>query len=84
VTRTPVDFFFGAVTSKPPVLAVPYALTDEIRDQGKEERRELMERLAWCQRENEWPAYGSGVQLLDFPAYAKNGGEVEVEWSETA
>ena len=82
VTNTSVDFFFGAVTSKPPVLAVPYALTDEIRDQGKEERRELMERLAWCQRENEWPAYGSGVQLLDFPAYAKNGGEVEVEWSD--
>lgn len=82
VTRTSVDFFFGAVTSKPPVLAVPYALTDEIRDQGVEERRELMQRLAWCQRENEWPAYGAGVQLLDFPAYAKNGGEVEVEWSE--
>lgn len=82
VTRTSVDFFFGAVTSKPPVLAVPYALTDEIRDQGKEERRELMERLAWCQRENEWPAYGSGVQLLDFPSWAKNSGEVEVEWSD--
>lgn len=82
VTGQAVDFFFGAVTNKPPVLAVPYALTDEIRDQGKEERRELMERLAWCQRENEWPAYGSGVQLLDFPAYAKNGGEVEVEWSD--
>jgi exodeoxyribonuclease VIII len=83
--RVKVDqFVFGAVTSKPPVLAVPYVLTDEIRDQGRDERRELMERLAWCQRENEWPAYGSGVQLLDFPAYAKQGGEVEVEWSETA
>lgn len=75
-------FVFGAVTSKPPVLAVPYVLTDEIRDQGRDERRELMERLAWCQRENQWPAYGQGVQLLDFPAYAKAGGEVEVEWSE--
>lgn len=76
-------FAFGAVSSKPPVLAVPYTLTDEIRDQGIEERRELMERLAWCQRENVWPAYGSGFQLLDFPAYAKQGGEVEVEWSES-
>jgi exodeoxyribonuclease VIII len=75
-------FVFGAVTNKPPVLAVPYALTDEIRDQGRDERRELMERLAWCKRENEWPAYGAGFQLLDFPAYAKSGGEVEVEWSE--
>jgi PDDEXK-like domain of unknown function (DUF3799) len=75
-------FVFGAVSSKPPVLAVPYVLTDEIRDQGRDERRELMDRLAWCQRENVWPAYGDGYQLLDFPAYAKNGGEVEVEWSE--
>jgi hypothetical protein len=77
-------FVFGAVTSKPPVLAVPYVLTDEVREQARDERRELMERLAWCQRENLWPAYGSGFQLLDFPAYAKQGGEVEVEWSEQA
>lgn len=84
VTKLHVDsFVFAAVSSKPPILAVPYVLTDEIRDQGKDERRELMDRLAWCQRENEWPAYGSGFQLLDFPAYAKNGGEVEVEWSES-
>jgi hypothetical protein len=84
VTGLHVDaFVFAAVSSKPPILAVPYVLTDEIRDQGKDDRRELMDRLAWCQRENEWPAYGAGFQLLDFPAYAKNGGEVEVEWSES-
>lgn len=84
VTGLTVDaFVFAAVSSKPPILAVPYVLTDEIRDQGKDDRREMMERLAWCRRENEWPAYGSGFQLLDFPAYAKNGGEVEVEWSES-
>lgn len=83
VTRLTVDkFVFGAVTNKPPVLAVPYVLTDEICEQGREERRELMERLAWCKREDQWPAYGAGLQLLDFPAYAKSGGEVEVEWSE--
>ncbi len=76
------QFVFGAVSSKPPILAVPYVLTDEIREQGRDERAELMQRLAWCQRENEWPAYGNGIQLLDFPAYAKHGGEVEIEWSE--
>ena len=79
VTGLTVDaFVFGAVSSKPPILAVPYILTDEIRDQGRDERRELMDLLAWCQLENEWPAYGSGLQLLDFPAYAKAGGEVEI------
>jgi hypothetical protein len=77
------EFVFGAVSNKPPVLAVPYVLTNEVREQGEDERIELMERLAWCQRENEWPAYGAGLQLLDFPAYAKSGGEVEVEWSES-
>jgi hypothetical protein len=76
------NFVFGAVSSKPPVLAVPYVLTDEIRDQARDERSELMDRLEWCQRENVWPAYGEGFQLLDFPAYAKHGGEVEIEWSE--
>lgn len=75
-------FVFGAVNSKPPILAVPYVLTDEVRDQGKEEREELMERLMWCQREDQWPAYGDGLQMLDFPAYAKNCGEVEIEWIE--
>jgi hypothetical protein len=76
-------FVFGAVSSKPPVLAVPYILTEELQAQGRDERIELMERLTWCQRENEWPAYGQGFQMLDFPAYAKAGGEVEVEWSES-
>jgi len=79
VTGMSVDaFVFGAVSSKPPILAVPYILTDEVRDHGRDERRELMDRLAWCIRENKWPAYGDGLQLLDFPAYAKAGGEVEI------
>ena len=76
-------FVFGAVSSKPPILAVPYILTYEIRNQGKEEREELMQKLAWCQLENQWPAYGDGFQMLDFPAYAKNSGEVEIEWIES-
>jgi PDDEXK-like uncharacterized protein DUF3799 len=81
-TKRSADFIFGAVTNKPPVLAVPYVLTDEVRDNARDERDELMRRLAQCQRDNEWPAYGTGVQLLDFPAYMKAAGEVEVEWSE--
>lgn len=76
------SFLFAAVTSAPPVLAVPYTLTDEIRAQAEDERAELMTRYAWCLKEGQWPAYGDGVQLLDFPAYAKRSSEVEVEWSE--
>lgn len=77
-------FVFAAVTSAPPVLAVPYVLTDEIRSQAQDERRELLQLYAYCQKEDRWPTYGSGVQLLDFPAWAKRSAEVEVEWAEPA
>jgi len=75
-------FVFAAVTSAPPVLAVPYVLTDEIATQGNDERRELLDLYAYCQRANVWPPYGSGYQLLDFPAWAKRSSEVEVAYVE--
>lgn len=76
------DFTFAAVTSAAPVLAVPYELTDEMIEQADDERREHLQRLAWCMAENQWPAYGAGKQLLDFPAYAKRSAEVEVSFVE--
>lgn len=76
------DFTFAAVTSAAPVLAVPYDLTDEMVEQADDERAEHMQRLAWCQAENTWPAYGSGKQQLDYPAYAKRSAEVEVSFAE--
>lgn len=76
------DFTFAAVTSAAPVLAVAYDLTDELIAQASDERAELLERFAWCKKENAWPAYGAGKQLLDFPAYAKRSGEVEVSFVE--
>jgi hypothetical protein len=76
------DFVFAAVTSAPPVLAVPYVLTDEIAEQARDERRELLELYARCQKEDHWPTYGTGYQLLDFPAWAKRSGEVEVAFAE--
>jgi hypothetical protein len=73
---------FAAVTARPPVLAVPYDLTDELIEQAEDDRAELMQRLAWCMENDRWPAYGEGKQLLDFPAYAKRSGEVEVSFVE--
>lgn len=75
-------FTFAAVTNSAPVLAVAYDLTDELIAQADDERDELLERLAWCMKEDQWPAYGSGKLLLDFPAYAKRSGEVEVSFVE--
>lgn len=76
------DFTFAVVTSAPPVLAVPYELTDELIEQADDERMDHLRRLAWCQSENQWPAYGAGKQLLDYPAYAKRSAEVEVSFVE--
>jgi len=73
---------FAAVTSAQPVLAVPYDLTDEVASQADDERAEHLQRLAWCMANNTWPSYGTGVQPLDYPAYAKRSGEVEVSFSE--
>ena len=85
VTGARVDkFVFGAVTNKPPVLAVPYVLADDVRDRAQADRRELLQRLTWCREQQQWPAYGEGYQVLDFPAWMKRDGEVEVEWSEEA
>lgn len=77
-------FTFAVVTSAPPVLAVPYLLPDDVVEQGRDERRELLERFAWCQRENVWPGYGSGVgyQFMEYPAYALRSAEVEVAYVE--
>jgi exodeoxyribonuclease VIII len=77
-----VEFIFAAVTSAAPVLAVPYVLDIEDATQGEDECAELLERFAWCQRENEWPAYGSGPQVVGLQKWAKRSTEVEVSFVE--
>lgn len=74
---------WAAVTSAPPVLAVPYELTEEMISQADDERAEHMQRLAWCMENGRWPAYGDGKQQLDFPAYAKRSSEVEVAFTDS-
>jgi exodeoxyribonuclease VIII len=73
---------WGVVTSAPPVLAVPYELPPDLIEQAADERADLMGRLAWCKETDQWPAYGQGKQTLDYPAYAKRSGEVEVSFVE--
>lgn len=73
---------WGVVTSAPPVLAVAYDLTAELIEQAADEWAELMQRIAWSQQNDRWPAYGEGKQVLDYPAYAKRSGEVEVSFVE--
>jgi exodeoxyribonuclease VIII len=74
------QFMFAAVTSAKPVLAVPYVLTDEIAEQGRDEVDELLALYANCQKSGTWPTYGDGLMLLDFPAWATRSNEVEVSY----
>jgi hypothetical protein len=76
------EFVFGAVTSAPPVLAVPYVMPDDLAEQARDQRRELLELYARCHKEGHWPAYGSGYQLLQYPAYALRSTEVEVSYAD--
>jgi hypothetical protein len=63
-------FVFAAVSATPPHLAVPYMLDDSAKAAGRAQRDELLARYAACLQANEWPAYGSGVQVLALPAWA--------------
>lgn len=77
-----VEFVFAAVTSAHPVLAVPYVLDPVDAQQGEEEVDELLDRYAWCLREDQWPAYGSGPQVVGLQKWAKRSTEVEVSFVE--
>lgn len=69
--RDVAAFVFAAVSSAPPVLAVPYMLDDDAMQRGRESCADLLRRLAECRATSEWTAYGSGVQVLSLPAWAK-------------
>ena len=64
-------FVFGVVTSDYPFIAVPYLLDDAAKAIGAEQCRDLLATYAQCKAADYWPAYGTGVQLLSLPAWAK-------------
>lgn len=74
------EYVFAVVSSAPPVLAVPYWLDEEDAQQGADECAELRETFARCLRENQWPAYGSGPQLVGLKPWAKRSNELEVSF----
>lgn len=75
-------FVFAAVSSAPPVLAVPYLLDAETCEQGETERSELIETYAQCVRSGNWPAYGQGYQTISLPTWAKRNSEIEFEFEQ--
>lgn len=75
-----VEYVFAVVSSAPPVLAVPYWLDEEDAQQGVDECAELRERFAWCFRNDQWPAYGTGPQVVGLKKWAKRSNELEVSY----
>jgi exodeoxyribonuclease VIII len=75
------DFVFAAVSSTPPVLAVPYRLLDEAVLQGEEECDELLELYARCVANNNWPAYTPDERLVGLQGWAKRSQEIEVGYA---
>lgn len=73
------EFVFGFVSNAYPVLAAAFVLDEETAHQGADEVAELLERFAYCQERNEWPAFGDGYQMTGLPAWAKRSAEIDIE-----
>lgn len=60
-----------AVESLPPYDVVTYLVTDDILDIGRAEYRDLLVKLNFCQRSNEWPGQGDMIEkYLTLPPWA--------------
>lgn len=59
-----------AVESKAPHEAAVYRITPDVRTQGLEDLHELLERLAFCEKSNTWPAEMDEESDLTLPTYA--------------
>jgi hypothetical protein len=63
-------FVFAAVENTWPHPAAAYMLPDDVLDAARRENRKLVNRYAECKRTGVWPGYGSGIQLVNLPAWA--------------
>jgi hypothetical protein len=57
------------VESSPPHDSAVYIVPSEIIEQGRDEYRKLLERLAECEASGEWPGASEGEQLLSLPSW---------------
>lgn len=61
-----------AVESKPPHEAAVYRITPDVRLQGLEDLQALLDKLAYCEKTNTWPAEMEEESDLTLPSYAMN------------
>ena len=77
-----VEYVFACITSAAPVLAVPYWMDEDDARQGEDEVAEHLARFAWCMKENKWPTYGDGPQIVGLQKWAKRSNELEVSYAD--
>ena len=59
-----------AVENSEPYDVVPYEVTDSVYSAGKKKRKEQLEKLKRCQRNNEYPGISGTPLELELPAWA--------------
>jgi len=65
-------FIFVAVESEWPYAASAVMLEDESRTAGHRAAHRNLNTYAQCLAANEWPGYGSAIQIINLPAWAIN------------
>lgn len=68
--KTVDGFVFLAWEKSSPYACGIYELPPPIVEEGRTIARRALETYAQCQKVNHWPAYGSGVQELEFKRWA--------------
>lgn len=71
------QFVFIVVEKEPPYAVAIYTLSDEALDFGLNQYHFLMNNLAKCINENNWPGYG--IRELKLPKYALFDEMIEIE-----
>jgi hypothetical protein len=66
----PLSFLFVAVEKTPPHHVAVYVADGGVMASGRNQCRRLLNRVAQCQKRNEWPSYADGVQMISMPAWA--------------
>ena len=72
-------FLFIVVEKEAPFAAAVYELPPRVIDLGKRIVRRSLDIYHACKAANEWPSYDNGVVELDFPKWAMDQGEAELD-----
>lgn len=70
--QKPLGFVFVFVEKEPPYAVCCYELDGADVARGRAAYRKLLNRYHECKSSENWPAYGSGIQKVELPAWKRN------------